>query len=153
MYFFSPAGNIIVHPGNKASKSALSMVNSSEVNFFIALSNKNKEESKKIRALAVSSIKRTTALPDIKTVAEEGIKEFSFTLWGGVYAPTGTPEEILNYLNTNINMILEDPSFKKNLEKDGILVRRNSRIEFGDFMKSEFTKYAKIVKAIDLKVE
>jgi len=60
---------------------------------------------------------------------------------------------ILNYLNTNINMILEDPSFKKNLEKDGILVRRNSRIEFGDFMKSEFTKYAKIVKAIDLKVE
>jgi hypothetical protein len=50
-------------------------------------------------------------------------------------------------------MILEDPSFKKNLEKDGILVRRNSRIEFGDFMKSEFTKYAKIVKAIDLKVE
>ncbi|NQW57650.1 MAG: tripartite tricarboxylate transporter substrate binding protein, partial [Polynucleobacter sp.] len=110
-------------------------------------------ESKKIRALAVSSIKRTTALPDIKTVAEEGIKDFSFTLWGGVYAPTGTSEEILNYLNTNINIILEDPSFKKNLEKDGILVRRNSRIEFGDFMKSEFTKYAKIVKAIDLKVE
>ena len=110
-------------------------------------------ESKKIRALAVSSTKRTTALPDIKTVAEEGIKDFSFTLWGGVYAPTGTSEEILNYLNTNINIILEDPSFKKNLENVGILVRRNSRIEFGDFMKSEFTKYAKIVKAIDLKVE
>ena len=79
--------------------------------------------------------------------------EVSGKYMGMVRGGTGTPEEILNYLNTNINMILEDPSFKKNLEKDGILVRRNSRIEFGDFMKSEFTKYAKIVKAIDLKVE
>lgn len=110
-------------------------------------------ESKKIRALAVSSTKRTSALPEVRTVAEEGIKDFSFTLWGGLYAPTGTPEDILNYLNTNINIILEDPSFRKNFEKDGILIRRNSQMEFSDFMKSEFVKYAKIVKAIDLKIE
>lgn len=110
-------------------------------------------ESKKLKALAVSSPKRTSVLPDVRTVAEDGIKDFSFTLWGGVFAPAGTPDEVLNYLSREINAILEEPNFKKQLEKDGILVRSNTRNDFNEFLKGEFSKYSKIVKSIDLKSE
>ena len=110
-------------------------------------------DSKKLKALAVSSLKRTNALPDVHTVVEDGIKDFSFTLWGGIFAPDNTPEEVVNYLSKEINSILMDPSFSKNLEKDSVLVKSNSRKEFSDFLKNEFIKYSKIVKAIDLKSE
>lgn len=110
-------------------------------------------DSKKVKALAISSLKRTTVLPEVPTVAEQGIKDFSFTLWGGIFAPTGTPEDVLNYLSREINIILEDPNFKKPLEKDGVLVHTNSRNDFSEFIKGEFTKYSKVVKSLDLKSE
>jgi len=108
-------------------------------------------ESKNLRALAVSSDKRMAVLPDVPTVAEDGIKGFNLTLWGGIFAPTGTPDSVVAYLNQEINEVLRDPSFVSQLQKDGILIRGNSVAEFGDFIKNETSKYTKLLKTIDLK--
>lgn len=110
-------------------------------------------DSKNLRALAVSSEKRMAVLPEVHTVAEDGIKDFNFTLWGGIFTPTGTPESVVNYLNQEINDVLRDPSFIGQLEKDGILIRPNSVAEFNDFMKREKVKYTKLLKTIEIKSE
>ena len=110
-------------------------------------------ESKNLKALSVSSDKRMAVLPDVHTVAEDGIKGFNFTLWGGIFTPTGTPDAVINYLNQEINEVLRDPSFISQLDRDGILIRSNSVADFGDFIKRESSKYTKLLKTIDLKSE
>ena len=110
-------------------------------------------ESKTLRALAVSSEKRMAVLPEVHTVSEDAIRGFNFTLWGGVFAPAGTPNAITNYLNTEINEVLKDPAFTTQLEKDGILIKPNSSAEFGDLMKRETIKYTKLLKTIEIKSE
>jgi tripartite-type tricarboxylate transporter receptor subunit TctC len=110
-------------------------------------------ESKNLRALAVSSEARMTLLPEVHTVSEDAIKGFNFTLWGGVFAPAGTPDAITNYLSAEINTILKDPAFTGQLEKEGILIKPNSQGEFVEFMKRESVKYTKLLKTIEIKSE
>ena len=110
-------------------------------------------ESKNLRALAVSSETRMPVLPDIHTVSEDAIKGFNYTLWGGIFAPTGTPDAITNYLSAEINAILKDPSFTGQLEKEGILIKSNSQAEFVEFMRRESVKYSKLLKTIEIKSE
>ncbi len=153
--FTQASGIEMIHAPYKGAGPAMADVLGGHVDMFFSSTPSVLQlvESKKLKALAVSSPKRTSALPEVHTVSEEGIKDFSFTLWGGVFAPNGTPEEILTFLNKEINTILEDPNFYKELEKDSVLVKANSRKEFTEFLKTEFTKYAKTVKSIDLKSE
>jgi tripartite-type tricarboxylate transporter receptor subunit TctC len=108
-------------------------------------------ESKTLRALAVSSDKRMSVLPEVHTVSEDAIKGFNFTLWGGIFTPTGTPDSVNNLLNTEINEVLKDPSFYKPLEKDGVLTKAISQNDFEDFMKREIAKYSKLLKTIEVK--
>jgi tripartite-type tricarboxylate transporter receptor subunit TctC len=110
-------------------------------------------ESKNLRALAVSSEARMAVLPEVHTVSEDAIKGFNYTLWGGIFAPTGTPDAITNYLSAEINAVLKDPSFTGQLEKEGILIKPNSQTEFVEFMKRESVKYRKLLKTIEIKSE
>ncbi len=153
--FTQAAGIDMIHAPYKGAGPATADVLGGHVDMFFSSTPSILQlvESKKLKALAVSSLKRSNVLPEVRTVSEEGFKDFSFTLWGGVFAPNGTPEDVLNYLSKEINAILEDPNFYKALEKDGVLIKANSRKDFNDFLKNEFTKYSKIVKSIDLKSE
>ena len=108
-------------------------------------------ESKTLRALAVSSEKRMAILPEVHTVSEDAIKGFNFTLWGGIFAPAGTPDSVANYLNAEINEILKDPSFSGPLEKDGLFIKMNSQAEFMEFIKRETIKYSKLLKTFEIK--
>ena len=108
-------------------------------------------ESKTVRALAVSSEKRMTVLPDVHTVSEDAIKGFNFSLWGGIFTPTGTPDNVVNYLSTEINEVIKDPAFTKPLEKEGLLIKANSQAEFAEFIKRESIKYGKLLKTIEIK--
>jgi tripartite-type tricarboxylate transporter receptor subunit TctC len=92
-------------------------------------------------------------LPEVHTVSEDAIKGFNYTLWGGIFAPTGTPDAITNYLRAEINAVLKDPSFTGQLEKEGILIKPNSQTEFVEFMKRESVKYRKLLKTIEIKSE
>ena len=110
-------------------------------------------ESNKVKALAVSSPKRTNAFPQLHTVSEDIGKDFSFTLWGGIFAPADTPEAITQTLNTLINQILVDPQFKKQFEKEGINIRTNSREEFSQFHRAELANYKKSLQSLNLKID
>jgi tripartite-type tricarboxylate transporter receptor subunit TctC len=110
-------------------------------------------EGKKVKALAISSPKRTNVFPQLHTVSEDIGKDFSFTLWGGIFAPAETPDPILQSLNIMINAILADPGFKKQLENEGINIRQNSREEFSQFHRSELINYKKSTQSINLKSE
>lgn len=107
----------------------------------------------KLKALAVSTPKRVSAFPNVPSVVEAGVPDFSYTLWGGLFAPAGTPDDIVNLLNKEVNAILSDPEFKKRMEGDGVIVRNNTPAEFSGFVKQEAAKYERLVKQTGIKVE
>jgi tripartite-type tricarboxylate transporter receptor subunit TctC len=110
-------------------------------------------DGKKVKALAISSSKRINIFPQLHSVSEDIGKDFTFTLWGGIFAPADTPEPILQSLNIMINNILMDPGFKKQLENEGINIRQNSREEFAQFHRSELVNYKKSTQSLNLKSE
>jgi len=108
----------------------------------------------KVKLLAVSSAKRSSAAPDVPTVAEAtGIPNFDFTLWVGFFGPRALPMDITQHLNAEINKILLDPEIKSRLQNDGADVSALSIDEFAAFVGSEIEKYQAIIRAADLKPE
>jgi tripartite-type tricarboxylate transporter receptor subunit TctC len=105
-----------------------------------------------VKALAVSSIKRSDAAPDIPTVAEAtGFSDFDFTLWQGFFAPKGTPAEVVARLNSEINKILTDPATRQKLLDAGANVTPMSVDEFGRFVNAERAKYQHIIQVTGVK--
>jgi tripartite-type tricarboxylate transporter receptor subunit TctC len=109
--------------------------------------------SGKLKLIAVSSAKRVASIPDVPTVAEAGLKGFETGSWQGVVAATGTPKEIVGRLNTEIARILNTPEMKDNLAKQGAEVYTMTSEQLGNWLKSEIEKWAKVVKAANLKLE
>jgi tripartite-type tricarboxylate transporter receptor subunit TctC len=110
-------------------------------------------KSGKLRALAVTSARRSQALPDIPTVAESGIAGYDSTQWYGVLAPAGTSREIVLRLHEAIVRALRDPEVGKRLEADGAEAVGSSPEEFSAFIKSETEKWARVAKAAGIKPE
>lgn len=106
-----------------------------------------------IRALAVTTSKRTPALPDVPTIAESGYPGFSISTWYGVWAPAGTPAAIVQKLSGEIAAIVRQPDVRAQFEKLGAEPVGNSPAEFSAFTKAELTKWAGIVKASGAKVD
>ena len=107
----------------------------------------------KIRALAVTSAQRSSSVPDVATVAEQGFKDFDEVNWFGVFGPAGMPAGIAGRLNAEMNRILELPDVKEKFGLFGLDFRRNSLAEFAAFIKSEVPKQAQAVKDSGAKVE
>jgi tripartite-type tricarboxylate transporter receptor subunit TctC len=108
----------------------------------------------KVKLLAVSSAKRSSAAPDIPTVAEAtGIANFDFTLWVGFFGPRALPADVIQRLNAEINKTLLDPDIKSRLQNDGMEVSALSTGEFAAFVGREIEKYQAIIKAADIKPE
>jgi tripartite-type tricarboxylate transporter receptor subunit TctC len=110
-------------------------------------------KSGKLRALAVTSGKRSRALPEIPTVAEAGLPGYDSTQWYGVLAPAGTPREIVARLHGEIVRALRDPEVGKRLEADGAEAVGSSPEEFSAFIRSETEKWAKVARAAGIKPE
>jgi tripartite-type tricarboxylate transporter receptor subunit TctC len=107
----------------------------------------------KVRGLAVTSAKRVAAMPDVPTVAESGFPGFEDYTWVGVFAPSKTPPEIVNFLNAEIGKILRTPDFQSKLAGVGFEPVGGTPKEAGDYLKSEITKWSKIIKETGTKVE
>ena len=107
----------------------------------------------KLKALAVTTPQRMNSLPQVPTVAESGLPGFSYTLWGGLFAPSGTPQNVIDSLNKEVNAILASPEVRGRLETDNVAVPRNSPGEFGDYVKAEAQKFEKLIKDANLKLE
>jgi tripartite-type tricarboxylate transporter receptor subunit TctC len=100
----------------------------------------------KLRIVGVSSPKRSSALPDVPTIAEAGMPGFESTAWWAVFAPVGTPKEIITKLNTEIVKIMRSPDMKKRLHEFDIEPIGSTPDELAAFMKTEMAKWARAVK-------
>jgi len=107
----------------------------------------------KLRGLAISTPKRLPQLPDVPTFEEEGIRGFDVTNWYGVMAPGGTPRDIVQKLNADINKAMQVPEVRSRLEAVGTQLNEQSAAQFEAFMKAEVAKYAKLIKSANIRIE
>jgi tripartite-type tricarboxylate transporter receptor subunit TctC len=100
-----------------------------------------------LRALAITSAKRSDQLPDVPTVAEAGLPNYDATSWFGFSAPAGTPPAIVDRLNREMNAALADPGVHQNLLAQGAEIVGGTPDEFASFIGSEMKKWAAVAKA------
>jgi tripartite-type tricarboxylate transporter receptor subunit TctC len=103
-------------------------------------------KSGQTRALAVTSLKRMAALPDLATIDEAGVKGYDNSSWSAVAAPAGTPREIITKLNSELNAILKLPDIMEKNVAFGADAVGGTPEQFGDYLKSEIAKFARVVK-------
>jgi len=101
----------------------------------------------RMRAIAVSTSKRSSALPDVPTVAEAGLPGFVFDFWIGMLAPAKTPRAIVNKLNAEVRNILQQPDVKDRLSKLGADPMPMSPEQFDAYMKEEFATLGAVMKS------
>jgi tripartite-type tricarboxylate transporter receptor subunit TctC len=106
----------------------------------------------RLRALAVTTETRSEALPDVPTVGEF-LPGYEASGWNGVGVPKGTPAEIIDKLNREINTALADPKIKARLADLGAIVFANTPAEFGKFIADETEKWGKVVKFANIKAD
>ncbi len=107
----------------------------------------------KLRGLAISTPRRLAQLPEVPTFIEEGISGFDVANWYGVMAPAGTPRDIVQKLNADINKAMRVPEVRARLEGVGTQLREQSPAEFEAYMKAEVVKYAKLIKDTGVRIE
>jgi tripartite-type tricarboxylate transporter receptor subunit TctC len=110
-------------------------------------------KSGKLRALAVSSGKRSAALPDLPTVAEAGFRNFDITGWLGVHVPAATPPALVSRINADVNKALDVQDVRGRMLAAGMDAATSTPVQFGTFVKDDIAKYRKIVKDAHLKIE
>ena len=107
----------------------------------------------RLRAFAVTSPTRTSLLPDVPTLQEAGISGVEALAWHGVLAPAGTPQPIVNQLHDEIVKIIKSPEMKARLAELGLEPVGSSPSEFGQFIRDENVKWAKIAKEANVKLQ
>lgn len=109
-------------------------------------------KSGRLRAIAVTTLKRSSALPDVPTLDEQGLKGFETATWYGVAAPAGTPKEIIKKLHAEIVRIIKLPEVRERLASEGADFVGDTPEELTAFVKSEIAKWARVVKQAGMKV-
>jgi len=107
----------------------------------------------KLRALGVTSLKRSASLPDVPTVSEAGVPGFDVTAWYGFFVPSRTPPDIIAKLHADTVKALADPVIHKRLDQLGVGVIGSSPEELRRHLASEMSKWSVIIKAAGIKVE
>jgi tripartite-type tricarboxylate transporter receptor subunit TctC len=145
----------IVHVAYKGAAPALQDVIAGHVQmmFATAASVVGHIRSDKVRALAVTTPKRTAVLPELATVDELGIKGFDATTWHGLVAPAGTPKEVIAALHDATVKTLNDPVVRKALSDLGVDIVGSAPNEFQDYIKAEIPKWTAVVKASGARIE
>jgi len=100
----------------------------------------------KLRPLAVTTAKRSSALPDVPTLDEAGLKGFNIGTWFGILAPAATPKDIVARLNSEMVKVIQSPEFKKRMDEIGAEPVGNSAAEMAAQIRAETEKFAKLVK-------
>ena len=140
---------------NKGSGPALTALLSGEVDlgFDIPSSALPHIRSGKLRALAVTTKTRSSVLPDVPTVAEQGMPGFEVTGWFGILAPAGTPTAVVARLNKEINAVLGDPQTRDKLQSLGVEAASGSPADFGSLIASETVRYGDAIRKLGIKAE
>lgn len=107
----------------------------------------------KVHPLAVSSAERLPLLPDVPTLAEAGLPGFESYNWQGIVVPAGTPEEVVQKLNTAFNNILKKPEVIKAFEDTGGQIAGGTPEQFAEFIESETAKWGDLIKTANITVD
>ena len=152
-YLLSLAGVRMLHVPFKGSPDAIQDVMGGRSTFYMAPINVATPLVKdgRLSALGVSTRRRADVLPDVPSIAEQGLSDYDMTLWFGMWAPASTSHEILNKLNAGVNAIAQQPNVKEQFAKLGIQPQSMKREEFSKFVREETEIYRKIVKAAGIK--
>lgn len=110
-------------------------------------------DSGKLRALAVTSAQRIRSMPNVPTMAEAGVSGYELESWQAIFAPANTPKPIVDRLYKEISAIIKTPDMQARLEKLGMEPSGMSPGEFAAFQRSEIVKWAKVVKAADIRID
>ena len=150
--FNAAAGTQLVHIPYKGSAGAINDLMGGQVqsmfsDFLVALP---QVESGRIRALAVTSARRHPLMPNVPTVAESGYPGFEALSWQGLFAPAGTPREVIERLNAETQKALASPDIRDFFSRQGFEVAGSSPAEFRAFIEAEIPKWAKVVKEAGL---
>ena len=106
----------------------------------------------RVRAIALTSLKRSTVLPDLPTIAESGYPGFESGIWYGVVAPARTPPEVIARLNAELVKIVRTPDFLASLKTEGAEAVASTPAYFGDHIKQETARWAKVIKEAKISV-
>jgi len=110
-------------------------------------------QSGKVRALAVTSAKRNASLPDVPTVAEAGYKDFSFVTYYGVFAPAGTPADVVKTLNDAVMQVMARPEVRAAYAKQGLEASSTTPQEFSKLIEKDIAKAKATIQAANIQVQ
>jgi len=107
----------------------------------------------KLVPLGVSTAKRSSALPNVPTIAETGLPGFDYNLWVGLWAPAGTPQDVVDKINADVAKVLAMPDVRERLAALGAEPLVMTPADFRKFMRDEMDDAAKVVKAAGIKAQ
>jgi tripartite-type tricarboxylate transporter receptor subunit TctC len=116
-------------------------------------SSANQIQSGTLRALAVAAPARSPAVPDVPTSAEAGLKGYEVSTWYAIWAPKGTPNEIVDQMTAEVKKAFEVDVIKEAWKKNGSPIPTLARAEFGKFVTEEVARWGKVVKDAGIKIE
>jgi tripartite-type tricarboxylate transporter receptor subunit TctC len=149
------AGIDLVHVPYKGLGPAFNDVVSGQVPLmFAGLSNTPQQiKAGRIRALAIGSAKRSSAMPDLPTMQEAGVPGFDYSAWAGLLAPAGTPAAIVQKVNADWAKAVAMPDVREKLVALGFELSPTTPAQFGEMIKREMAKVAKVVKDANIRVD
>jgi tripartite-type tricarboxylate transporter receptor subunit TctC len=153
--FKSMTGTSIVHIPYKSAAPALTdlIAGETQLMFATSLSVMQHIKANRVRALGVTTARRSRFLPELPTIAEAGVPGFEASTWHGVLVPAGTPAAIVERLNSEINRMLQLADSRERLAAMGAEIVGGSAKEFADHIQREIPKWARVVKAIGVQLE
>jgi len=153
--FKTMAGVDIVHVPYKGGVPALTDLVAGQVAMYLdpIITAMQFVQMGKTRALAVTTTRRTAALPDVPTASEAGVPGFDVTGWYGIVVPNGTPPQIIGKIQDVTRRVLETPDVRDRLRTLGLDPVSTSLDEFSRFMRSEILKWSKVIKASGARVD
>jgi len=151
-YLVGLAGVKMIHVPYKGSAEAIQDVLAGRVQFYMAPVNVAVGQVKegKLNPLGVSTKRPASSLPDVPTLASQGLPDYDVTLWFGMWAPAGTPIPVVQKLNAAVNAIVFEPAVKEQFTKLGIEPAPMKPDEFAKFVRSEMEVYRRIVQAANI---
>jgi len=149
------AGVDIVHVPYKGGSAAVTDLIAGHVSMYFSTmpSSMPHVRSGRLRALAVTTAKRSGAAPDIPTMAESGLRGFEQSASHGLLLPAGTPPAVVNKLNTEVVRVLRVPDLIEKFAAQGVEAVGSTPEEFTAYLKGEIAKYAKLVKAANIRID
>ena len=149
------AGIDLVHVPYKGLGPAFNDVISGQIPvMFAGLSNTPPHiKAGRIRALAIGSARRSSAMPDVPTMQEAGVPGFDYSAWAGILAPAGTPPAIVQKVNADWARVIAMPEVRDKLVALGFELTPTSPAEFGEMIRREMAKVAKVVKDANIRVD